>query len=387
MALTVSSLELYQFRNYRHFSLENPGKVTVFIGENAVGKTNLLEALHLVCACHSFRHATSDQLIINEAEDGQSRVCAILDDDSRHLTVEMRIRERKRQYLLNGKARRSAEIRGLAPSVVFTPDDLLLVKGAQNDRRMSLDALGEQLRPGYQSVRLDYLDVFRHKNKLLKEGYGEDYLAAINDMIVTCGAQLSFYRASLFDRFAPKIIERYHQLSSGKENLTCEYRPSWVEHGHLDLPSGTEDDGHYHPVNLTRDDARDFIRQSLDNRLADEMIRQRAFIGPHMDKILFSIDGKDASVYASQGQQRSIVLAWKLAEVDLIQEYLHTAPILLLDDVMSELDASRREALEACISSCAQAFITTTNLGYFSESLLKNAAVIHLPLEENSAVS
>ena len=297
----------------------------------------------------------------------------------------------KRRWKMNGKVKPSGELRGLAPSVVFTPDDLALIKGSHSAKRMALDALGEQLKPNYQQVRLNYEDILRQKNKLLKEGYSADFLAGINDVMVVCGAQLTLYRSSLFDKLAPKIIARYAELSGGREQLSCTYVPSWILHGQLGEGVFTleEDDeegsaapfsanSSYFPVGLTREKARAAMQQALDNRSADECIRQRAFIGPHMDKIFFTLDGKDAGDYASQGQQRSIVLAWKLAEVDLIRELLGVSPILLLDDVMSELDANRREALEACIMKGSQAFITTTNLGYFTDEALADATVIHL---------
>mgnify|MGYP002855025486 CR=1 FL=1 len=387
MSLAVSSVELYQFRNYRHFSLDSLGKVTVFVGENAVGKTNLLEGIHLVCACQSFRHASADQLVYEEGENNQSRVALQLEDQNRSLTLECCIEQGKRQYRMNGKVKPVADIRGIMPSVVFTPDDLFLIKGPHSVRRDALNALGTQLRPSFHTVRHDFDDVLRHKNRLLKDGCSPDYLASINDMMVTCGAQLTFLRASLFDRLAPKIIRRYHELSSGNELLTCEYVPSWVDHGYLEDKASSETQptlpelNPYTPLNLGRDEARDFMRRSLDNRLADEVMRQRSIIGPHMDKVVIRVDGRDAGDFASQGQQRSIVLAWKLAEVDLIAEVLGIVPVVLLDDVMSELDEKRRGALETCIQEGSQAFITTTNLGYFTENLLETAAIITLPRE------
>ena len=407
MSFAISSLELYQFRNYQHLSLDGLGRVMVFVGENGVGKTNILEALHLITACQSFRHASIEELMMEGCEDKQASIKAVFDNGSRNRDISLFLVPGKRQYRMNGKARPSTEIKGLAPSVAFTPDDLLLIKGSQSQRRGALDMLGEQLRPGYQSVRLDFAEVLRHKNKLLKEGYGAEYLAAINDMMVTCGAQLTFYRSSLFDKLAPRIIDQYQRLSSRKECLTCEYIPSWESHGNIMVEGvSTADDQfaddsteiqdivleadsqqpapptekNFTPRNISRDFAREMTRQALNNRLDDEVIRQRSIIGPHMDTINFFLDGKNASVYASQGQQRSIILAWKLAEVDLINELLCVSPILLLDDVMSELDESRRIALEECIDLSSQTFITTTNLGYFSDEMVGKSTIINLPL-------
>lgn len=389
--------------------------MTVFVGENAVGKTNLLEALYLVTACQSFRHATNEQLVFEQADEEKFRVSIDVEDENRTISIECRVEERRRQYRMNGKGRNTSDIRGILPAVIFTPDDLVLVKGSNQERRGALDMLGEQLKSSYQTVRLQYNDVLRQKNKLLKDGYGPDVLAAFNEMMVKTGAQLTFFRASLFDRLAPKIILRYQQLASGKEQLGCVYVPSWIEHGNFsagsnDAESGFDEDFSvgsqekqgeyagftaemteyftsntgYFPLRITRDQAREFTRKAIENRLQDECTRQRTIIGPHMDKIYLTLDGKDASIYASQGQQRSIVLAWKLAEVDLIGEMLGQPPILLLDDVMSELDAKRRVALEDCVAGASQAFITTTNLGYFTEDMLMQSKIVSLPIEDEA---
>ena len=375
MALTIRRIEFYQFRNYPELLLDGLQRVTVFVGENGVGKTNILEGIHLATACRSFRNAPAEQMVTEGVEHAQSRLALQLADGERDLLVETLIEQGRRAYRINGKAKRSADIRGLAPTVVFTPDDLLLIKGSQQERRAALDALGAQLTPNHQTIRLDFEAVLRHKNRLLKDEADPALVASINELMVTCGGQLTCYRYNLFARLAPKIISRYEQLSSGKEALTCEYVPSWVEHGHLSEEEMTLAD----PAKIARDEARRMTGLALERRFDDECLRQRAFIGPQADKVMFFLDGKDAGVFASQGQQRTLVLAWKLAEVDLIAELLGHTPILLLDDVMSELDGARRAALETCIDEAAQSFITTTNPGYFTDEALSRMAVITLP--------
>ena len=376
MALTINSIEFYQFRNYPALFLDDLQRVTVFVGENAIGKTNILEGIHLVTACRSFRNAANEELLLEGADEAQSRLALHLADETRGLLVETLIEQGRRSWRINGKAKRSSDIRGLAPTVVFTPDDLGLIKGPQQERRAALDGLGAQITPNHQTIRLDFEGVLRHKNRLLRDEADAVMVESINELMVTCGAQLTFYRYNLFARLAPKIIRRYSLLASGKEVLTCEYVPSWAEHGHL----SEEEMATAEPGKLTRDEARTMTRLALERRFEDERVRQRAIIGPQADKIMFYLDGKEVGAFASQGQQRTLVLAWKLAEVDLITEVTGHTPILLLDDVMSELDGGRRAALETCIDEAAQAFITTTNLGYFSDDALSRMGVIHLPL-------
>ena len=284
-------------------------------------------------------------------------------DGQRLLDVALQIEKEpgSRQYALNGKRRQAKDMRGTLPSVAFTPDDLNLVKGSDRFRRREIDMLGAQLNANYFQLIRDYEKVLRQKNKLLKEEASLSLIEAANEVFAKVGEQLTSYREALFNRLASKVAEHYAEISGSREALTAEYARSYAR----------------------KDDKTSDVLSSSQNLveaidLAAEQRRGRALAGPHLDKVSFYIDGLDAQSFASQGQQRSVVLACKLAEAEAVEEILGQLPVLLLDDVMSELDASRREALVQELLSGKQTFITTANIDYFDKDMLQKANVIEL---------
>ena len=370
MDLRIERIAFRNFRNYEEFGLDNIGPLTVLVGPNAVGKTNVVEGVQLLTALQSFRHPTIEQVVRHGAE--FARIDADVTDGSRQLVLSMQVSEGKKRYLLNGKPKRTADLKGLVPSVAFTPDDLELVKGASAVKRAALDALGSQLSSNHYLIKRDYEKVVRYKNRLLKDEASDDLLASIDETLITCGAQLACYRSALFEKLAPVVSSYYTTIADGREIMEACYVPSW-EHHDPSVPA---------TYAFGRDDARERLQGEIVRRRLEERQRRRALAGPHADHIEFFIGGRNAATYGSQGQQRSIVLAFKLAEAALIRDMLNQNPILLLDDVMSELDAQRRSALVSFIEGDIQTFITTTNLSYFDNDLLARARVVELPPAE-----
>lgn len=382
MTLHIESLVFRNFRNYEALVLGGLGEITVLVGQNAIGKTNIIEGVQLLTALTSFRHATRDQLIRHGSE--SARLEAAVSDGNRALEITLALDDKSRKYQLNGKAKRPGDLKGLVPSVIFTPDDLDLVKGSMTGRRAALDTLGSQVNKNYYALRRDYEKVIRHKNRLLKDEADPALVEAINEMVVTCGAQLVCYRTALFARLVPHIVEKYRQISQGREMLSAVYVPSWAR------PAATANAAGSPPAfvapspeehtPLQRDEARESLARALHERAGEERRRGRAVVGPHADEITFLLDSQDASLFGSQGQQRSIVLAYKLAEAAVIEEVLEQKPVLLLDDVMSELDGTRRAALVEAMERGSQTFITTANLAYFDRDMLNRSNVVSLPL-------
>lgn len=366
MDLNIARIAFKNFRSYELFELSDLGALTVLIGPNAVGKTNIIEGIQLLTALQSFRRPTFDQMVY----EGSTFACldADLTDGNRDLSFSLRLKEGKKQYFLNGKNKRTSDLKGIIPSVTFTPDDLELVKRSSGPRRIAIDALGSQLSANHYVIKKDYEKVIRYKNRLLKEEASSDLIASINETLVTCGAQLSYYRAALFEKLIPIVKSYYASIVDGREDMELCYIPSWEKYDQTKVVS----------FSLSRDDARENLERAINRFNVEERARKRALIGPHADHIEFFIGQRNAGIYGSQGQQRSLVLAFKLAEVSLIQEILHQKPVLLLDDVMSELDASRRNALISFIEGDIQTFITTTNLAYFDKSLLERGRIIEL---------
>lgn len=347
--LHITHLSLRNFRSYESFELDDIDALTIFVGPNASGKTNAVEAIHLLTALTSFRGATSQELV-GRSTPPASRIAARIEGDGRILDIEMRIEADQRKWQLNGKSRTVKDLRGTLPSIAFTPDDLQLVKGSNKLRRHEIDQLGAQLNANYYQVIRDFDKLLRQKNHLLKDNPSPATLAAINDVFAVVGARYSSLREALFERLMPKAAAHYAHLSNNKEQLGYRYERSWEGE----------------------------LADKLAQCSAEEIARGRALVGSHLDQIELTINTLDASTYASQGQQRTIVLALKLAEVDLIEELRDQPPVLLLDDVMSELDSTRREALLKRLLQNSQTFITTANIDYFDSETLKKARIINL---------
>ena len=358
--MRITRLQLTDFRNYERMTVEPSPGLTIIVGPNAVGKTNIIEAVQLVTAARSFRRPEPSELVRWGA--GQARVSLRAEDAPRLLEIQLDVdSEGHRGYLVNGQAkRRHSEVAGLLPSVVFTPDDLGMVKGPAERRRSSIDDLGEQLSATYGSLRRDYGRAVRQRNTLLKEGVVGDAAAVWDEQVAVLGARFVVHRLGLLERLMEQASLRYAEMSGG-ESLGYTY----ADHCGLGTCGSRQPD-----------EVADAIRARMESRRPEERRRMMTLTGPHRDDIVIEIDGRDARSFASQGQQRTVALAWKLAEVAVVEDVLRRKPVLLLDDVMSELDADRRAALSEVVSSEVQTIVTTTNTGYFSEEMLARSLVV-----------
>jgi len=354
-------------------TLDDIGLLTVFVGPNAVGKTNIIEGIQLLTSLSSLRNATVGQLVHWGEKD--LFIEAEEKDSFRDLDVSLQTLEGKRVYKVNGKKKAPKDVRGILPSVVFSPDDLCLVKGAQSIKRASIDAIGVQINANYHQIKKDYEKLIRHKNLLLKEGQDPVLLQSVNEMLGVIGAQFQAYRSALFNRMAPFIQGFYQDIVENREDLTCSYIPFWEDYDPEEAAT----------YSFTKEEGQERLIHEVETKGNEELRRKAALFGPHADKVEFFIDGKNAGAYGSQGQQRSLVLAFKLAEIAAIQEITGQQPVLLLDDVMSELDNRRREALLSLLSKDIQTFITTTTLDFFPPKAVQQAKVIRLPLGEGGA--
>ena len=358
MSLLVREVRLTDFRNFRDRVVEPAEALTILVGHNAVGKTNTVEAMQLLTTGSSFRHPRACELLRDGAEKG--RAAARLAGDGRVIDVELDLTPTKRGFRRNGKPCRAADLLGTLMSVLFCPDDLALVKGSASLRRQGIDSFGSQAHPGYDKVCRTYARAVEQRNSFLREPWCDPTLLDAWDESIALGAAtLLTHRLSLFARLVPHVASVYADISGG-ETLECRYECSLG-----DEALGLDKEG-------LRELAFERVRASReqDRRLG------RTGVGPHRDDIRFLIDGRDARAFGSQGQQRSIVLAWKMAQVELAPELVGERPLLLLDDVMSELDADRREAILAYVERGVQTIVTTTNLGYFPGELLDKARVV-----------
>jgi len=360
VGLTVTRVALSGFRNYEDFELAPDRSLTVLVGPNAVGKTNLIEAIQLLTAVDSFRKPAWADVVRWGAE--EARLVLEATGDDRRLVIQLRIsRGGGREYRVNEKVRRRlVDVAGILPSVIFTPDDLRLVKDSAEKRRATLDMLGTQLSPAYSSMRAEYERLIKQRNAALREdGADEEQMRVYDEQLISSGSRFYESRTRLFGRLSRAMEEAHHGLVPGSE-LRPVYMASWQRDG------------------LEEEDSAVAITRHLEMKRRDERVRRTSLVGPHRDEMIFLIDGKDARSFASQGQQRTVALAWKIAEVMVIEDISGQPPMLLLDDVMSELDERRRHALAMFVGRAAQTIMTTTNVGYFEKDLLSRACVVEL---------
>lgn len=363
--MIATSLTLEGFRNYERYELRPHPALTVLVGPNAVGKTNLIEALQLVTAASSFRRPRWEDVV----SWGAPRAVVTLEahEGERRLDVSLEVEaDGAHAFHVNGQQkRRTGDVIGRFPSVVFTPDDLALVKGSADRRRAAIDDLGVQLSSAYASLRRDFTRAVRQRNTLLKDEPRAAEISAWDEQIGSLGARFVTHRLRLLARVMREAGRHYADMASG-ETL------GWVYEDRCGLPRGAGEDLPEQGV------VEGCIRAELLRRAGEERRRAVTLVGPHRDDIVFLIGGRDARAFASQGQQRTAALAWKLAEVDVVEEVARSRPMLLLDDVMSELDAGRRAALSETVIGRTQTFVTTTNLSYFDSTLLADAAIVEL---------
>lgn len=357
MGISAAELTVSTYRSFEDFTLDLASGITILVGRNAVGKTNLVEALQLLTAGTSFRRPSSAELVRDGADSARAELR--LEGEGRVLDMGLEVVDGKRSFTRNGKRVRTAGIRGVLPSVLFCPDDLDMVKRSARVRRDALDAFGVQLNAQYAQLISVYERTVEQRNNLLKDSPAPDLLAVWDESLAQCGARLLMHRTALLERVRAHFVEAYRAIAPHEEP-DVRYVPSIGE-----FPA-------------ERDEVVRRYACALEAARPDELRRGLTLVGPHRDEILFTIDGRAARDFGSQGQQRSIVLAWKIAEVKVTRDILGRYPLLLLDDVMSELDAARREAIMGFVADGIQTVVTTTNLGYFSQDVLSRAKVVHI---------
>lgn len=395
MSLSITRVEYRNFRNMALRTLEPHPGLTVLVGPNAVGKTNCVEGIALLTSGRSFRHLAGVGDLVREGA-SSCRVSMLLEGEKRRVDVAFEVEGGKKRLLVNGKGRRLTEGARLMPSVLFYPDDLMVIKGPASGRRDMLDDIGMQLNETYGRIHRDYQRALAQRNALLREEANaraegrqgtasttaSGMLEAWTEALVGAGSMLYLYRRALLERLAPLIADAYASIAPG-ERLTIGYESSYAP-GEGEVGRLTEVGAGGSPATISpvSREARPAVEEALRARLAElrvaELARGTTLAGPHRDDVSFAIDGRSARLFGSQGQQRTISLAEKVAHVNLVHAMTGGYPVVLLDDVMSELDATRRSALFGLIHTGVQTIMTTTNLDYFTAEELSHVRVVEM---------
>lgn len=365
--MQVSRLSFEGFRNLKPGCFQPGPGVNVIVGENAQGKTNLLEAIWLFTGTKSFRSAKDSELIAFGGE--QSRLEMTFDAGGREQQAEITIQNRRAATLNGIKQSSAAKLAGIFCGIVFSPVHLSLIKGGPSERRRLIDAAYCQLRPAYVKTLSEYARILAQRNALCKARNTGEAAAEMMDLwdrqLAQAGCRILHARQRYVQRMATTARKIYQGLSSGKETIDLRY----VSTVNI-LPEET-------PTEMA---AKLYEELRLHRR--EDFAAGFTTVGPHRDDMEVYIDGNSARSFGSQGQQRSAVLAIKLAEAALLEEVTGEKPIALLDDVMSELDHSRQEYILNHIQDW-QVFITCCD--FEPLKVLKNGRKVYVKNGELSA--
>lgn len=395
-------LSLTNFRLYSRLEVDLPARAILLYGNNAQGKTSLLEAIFMLATGRS-SHTTSDRQLINwlASEEGltpHARVAADVVRADRALHIDMVLllepartedgwRFRK-QIKVNGAAVRTTDLIGQIAVVMFLPDDVEIVGGGPAQRRKYLDTALSQVDAEYARALELYGEVLSQRNALLKQlaetggtpDYGADQLIYWDEQLASAGATITLRRQSMIAELE-QLADRLHRdLTRERHRLRLRYQPAFntaLPIGPVYQPSLNLDLPAQSPEATFEQAKKSFLKQ-LDARRKEELARGTTLVGPHRDELRFVADEIDLGIYGSRGQQRTAVLALKLAEVHWLREKIDDWPILLLDEVMAELDTHRRGFLLNQINGANQAILTATDPDMFTAEFRAQAKLVRV---------
>lgn len=358
--MRLLELKLTNYRNCRDLSLNlNSGKILI-IGKNAQGKTNILESIYFLSALKSPRTSNNIEIINFNAEAAEIEAELVKANTSVTLDYSYS-KEKTRIVKVNGVKTTPKNFKQVLKTVLFSTNDLLLLRGNPSDRRDWLDRAISQIYPAYDERLSKYDKIRIQKNNFLKElikgvPLDETLLEVLNEQLTITGSNIIYLRIKFLAEIE-KIAREKHRIISETEELKLVYDCSFLD-GETELEEIAEK-----------------FRGALEERKIEEMRRAQSCVGPHRDDILFYINENEATKFASQGQQRTVVLALKLSELDIITEKTGDEPVLLLDDVLAELDDLRQNYLLKSITNATQVVITSVDTLLFENEFLKGVKI------------
>ena len=366
----LQHLHLQNFRNYQSQSVAFSAPKTILLGDNAQGKSNLLEAVELLATLKSHRTSRDRDLVQEGFTTGHVQAQLKKDLGTNELNMVLR-KGGRRAVIRNGETlKRQQDFLGSLNAVQFSSLDLDLGRGGPGERRVWIDSLLTQLEPVYAFILQQYNQVLKQRNAFIKLHTAEEdsgpldptQMALWDAQLATAGTRVIRRRTRGLQRLAP-LAQSWHQSISGDtEKLIITYQPNVSIEAEAD-----EDD----PAAI-----QTAFLEKIKTRAIAECHQRSSLEGPHRDDVDFSINQTPARQYGSQGQQRTLVLALKLAELELIEAVIGEPPLLLLDDVLAELDLKRQNQLLETIEDRFQTLITTTHLGSFDARWLKESQIL-----------
>ncbi len=344
--MIVNKLIIKNYRNFKYAEAQLNDSLNIFIGDNGQGKTNLMESIYIASIGRTFR-LNSENELINFFEN-KSSVEIHLIKNNYNIKIEILLEKNKKKLVfINGvKLDKTSEMIGVLNNVIFTPDDMKIIKGSPVERRKFVNIDISQIKPKYKYLLNKYKKVTTERNLILKNYYtkyeNKDIINIWNDYLVNIGTEISIYRNEYIKKLKNYATDIYSNISGNKEKFDIIY---YSNIGSIDTD---------------KDEIKKIFHEKINSNFNNEVLRGTSLYGPHKDDVIIKINDKECKYFGSQGQQRSAILALKLAEIEIIKEEVGEYPILLLDDVLSELDNKRKSFLIEHIKGI-QTIITSTD--------------------------
>ena len=357
--MKILDLKLKNYRNCKDLELDLGAKKILIIGKNAQGKTNILESVYFLSTLKSQRTVNNLELVNFEAEKVEIKANV---EKNTHIELSFYYdREKKREIKVNRLKTKPKEFKSVLKTVLFSTQDLLLLRGTPQDRRDWLDVAISQIYPAYDDRLSKYNKIRIQKNNFLKDyNQNETLFEVYNEQMIILGSNIIYLRKK-FLKEIEKIAQEKHSTISGEEKLTILYDCNFLHDKETEIAEISQR-----------------FKHKLDERKKEEIQRAQSLVGPHRDDVVFYINGQEGTKFASQGQQRTIVLSLKLAELDIITNKTGEPPILLLDDVLAELDDVRQNYLLKTINDNTQTIITSVDTLLFDKKFLQDVKILNI---------
>lgn len=359
--MKIHQLILKNFRNYSYGDFQFSDKTNVLIGKNAQGKTNLIEAIYLLSVAKSFRTRLNQEMIAFDCS--YAKILGQISTKTMTKKLEMVLFEKGKQARVNDSlCHKTSEFVGILNVVVFTPDDLFFVKGSPKIRRRFMDIELSKISPIYLSYFNQYQHFLKERNQYLKQASLKNkrddlYLEIITNQLIDTEIEIAKRREQFINRLNELAGQVYQRMAGQEEKIQISYRTFF---------------------DVKDNDCKEKLEQLYKENIERDYRYASSQYGIHKDDIVVLLNDKEASLYASQGQQRSIVLALKIGLLNLIYQEIGEYPVLLLDDVLSELDHERQNLLLNLVSDQIQTFITTTSIDGLNHDVIKKAKKIEI---------
>ncbi|MFC0234381.1 DNA replication/repair protein RecF [Vagococcus entomophilus] len=363
--MKLTDIHLENYRNYEQLALDFSPNLTIFLGENAQGKTNLLESIYVLAMTRSHR-TNNEKEFIRWGED-IARIEGNVQKRNSSVKLEMAISAKGKKTKINHlEQRRLSDYIGFLNVILFAPEDLSLVKGSPQVRRRFIDMELGQVNPNYLYQLSQYQTLLKQRNQYLRrinetKKKDEVFLEVLAEQLAESGSFVLFYRYQFLKKLMHWANEIHETISQQKEDLAICYEPS------IKVDESME-----------REELKAVFLEALKKNQARDLMKQTTSVGPHRDDLLFLVNQQNVQTFGSQGQQRTAALSIKLAEIELMNAEIGEYPILLLDDVLSELDDERQIHLMAAIEGKVQTFLTTTSLAHIEDKMKSKPAIFHV---------